>query len=88
MFNMIDSLKSDCINSVKPARILGILGGAVGLIGGMGLVHGAAETWAPVNGIVPAAGFVVDRQSRAEVLYFYNSVFLASEGSETMCSAG
>ena len=83
MFYMIDSLKSDCINSVKPARILGIVGGAVGLIGGMGLVHGAAETWAPVNGVVPAAGFVVDRQSRAEVLYFYNSVFLASEGSET-----
>ncbi len=44
---------------------------------------GAAPTWEPVNGVVPSAGFVVDMQSRAESLYFYNAVYLASEGAES-----
>ena len=40
------------------------------------------ETWEPVNGVIPAGGFVVDMQSRIESLAFYNAVFLASEGAE------
>ena len=42
---------------------------------------GAAETtWLPVGGgVVPASGFVVDAGSRAEVLSFYNTVYLASK---------
>ena len=40
------------------------------------------ETWNPVNGVVPAGGFVVDTTSRIESLCFYNTVLLASEGAE------
>lgn len=45
---------------------------------------GAAETtWLPVGGgLVPASGFVVDAGSRAEVLSFYNTVYLASKDVE------
>lgn len=45
---------------------------------------GAAETtWLPVGGgAVPASGFVVDAGSRAEVLSFYNTVYLASKDVE------
>ena len=35
-----------------------------------------------MNGVVPAQGFVVDRTSRAEVLFFHHAVFMASEGAE------
>lgn len=50
--------------------------------GGGSPCRGAAETWAPVNGVVPAAGFVVDMANRMEALYFYQAVFTASEGAE------
>ena len=50
-----------------------------------GLLTNAAkagpETWAPVNGVIPAGGFLVNTQSRIESLAFYNAVFLASEGA-------
>ena len=42
-------------------------------------VCGNPQTWHATGGAgVPAAGFVVDTSSRAEVLDFYNSVYLAS----------
>ncbi len=51
----------------------------------LGLVAGAAlagpSTWAPVNGVVPAVGFVVDATDRMESLSFYNGAYLASEGA-------
>ena len=68
---------------LKPAMLSSFLGGAVVMIVGMGPVQGAAETWAPVNGVVPASGFVVDMQNRAEALYFHHAVYMASEGAET-----
>jgi hypothetical protein len=51
-------------------------------LGGGWPCRGAAETWAPVDGVVPAAGFVVDMGNRMEALYFYQGVFMASEGAE------
>lgn len=52
---------------------------ALGLSGGAALAGPA--TWAPVNGVAPAAGFVVDTANRMESLSFYNGAFLPSEGA-------
>ena len=58
------------------------------LVAGFLLVSGdwvwsAETTWLPVGGgVVPASGFVVDAASRAEVLSFYNTVYVASKDVE------
>ena len=52
------------------------------LCGGAGSTQAGPSTWEPVGGVIPAAGFVVNGQSRIESLSFYNAVFLASEGAE------
>lgn len=54
----------------------------VGALAGKGGVEAAAETWEPVGGVVPPAGFVVDTANRLESLYFYQAVYMASEGAE------
>lgn len=52
-------------------------------VGGSGAAVAGVETWQAVDGVVPAAGFVVNLESRMESLAFYNAVYLASEGAET-----
>ena len=52
------------------------------VVGWGGRAVAGPETWVPVDGVVPAGGFVVDLSSRIESLSFYNTVFLASEGAE------
>jgi hypothetical protein len=49
----------------------------------LGIVKSSAApaTWAPVAGVVPASGFVVDTSSRLESLAFYNAAYLSSEGA-------
>ena len=39
------------------------------------------ETWMPVGGLVPAAGFTLDSTNRLESLSMYNAAYLASEGA-------
>ena len=54
--------------------LFGLAGGAINAE--------AVPSWEPVEGVVPAMGFVMNAQSREESLYFHNSIFLASEGAE------